>query len=271
MPPVMQSTELNGRLKCADYAIIRTTKETETPHNFAGAIYTALLAEDPDSKPMIGRLKLEIGQTVWVDAPTVVSAGFVFLIIKPTKSLSLDHGVTFERMARLEAENARLQQQIALSREIMETSKINYICPSRDCYEGFNDMKALKNHWKKREMKNGYEDPHVRFLERSKDHPAFFAAYQSGLESDLPVTRVPPDHTCFRRDFIISESRRDPPSLENLPSSMSECLNFLFFFFFLLLNETAMRHLVPHHQHTSINIFILSTGIVYISWSPIRN
>ncbi|OQD84600.1 hypothetical protein PENANT_c012G06498 [Penicillium antarcticum] len=196
---------------CADYAIIRTTKETETPHNFAGAIYTTLLAENTNSKPMIGRLRLEIGQTVWVEAPTTVSAGFVFLIIKPTTSLSLDHGVTFERLARLEAENARLQQQIALSREIMETSKINYICPSRDCYEGFNDMKALKNHWKKREIKNGYEDPHVRFLERSKDHPAFFAAYQDGLESDLPVTRVPPDHTCFRRDFIISESKRDPP------------------------------------------------------------
>ncbi|KAJ6029154.1 uncharacterized protein N7446_011502 [Penicillium canescens] len=202
---------------CADYAIIRTTKETKTPYNYAGATYTALLTENIHSKRMIGQHRLEIGQTVWVEAPTVVSAGFVFLIIKPTTSLSLDHGVTFERMARLEAENARLQQQMALSREIMEKSKINYVCPSRDCYEGFNDMKALKNHWKKRQIKHGYEDPHVRFLERAKDHPAFFAAYQSGLESDLPVTRVPPDHTCFRRDFIVSESKRDPP----FPRSLS--------------------------------------------------
>jgi hypothetical protein len=207
---------------------------------------------------MIGQLRLEIGQTVWVEAPAVVSAGFVLLIIKPATSLSLDHGVTFERMARLEAENARLQRQMALSREIMEKSKINYVCPSRECYEGFNDMKALKNHWKKCQIKHGYEDPHVRFLERSKDHPAFFAAYQSGLESDLPVTRVPPDHTCFRRDFIISESKRDPPFPRSLSTSKGE---YLIFFF---VNRIELRYLVPErYKYNCLSGYLLGLPIVY--------
>ncbi|KAF7125756.1 hypothetical protein KXX16_003582 [Aspergillus fumigatus] len=65
----------------AEYALLRTLKDTSTPVNLSAAVYTVLRGTG-DSK--IGGINVVPGQSVWVECPTSLSADLIVMISKTT-------------------------------------------------------------------------------------------------------------------------------------------------------------------------------------------
>ncbi|EED15818.1 hypothetical protein TSTA_009400 [Talaromyces stipitatus ATCC 10500] len=68
----------------AEYALLRTVTTTNTPLNLSHAVYTVLRA---DGTPKIGGVPLRLTESIWIDRPVTVDAGFIFMICKPAEIL----------------------------------------------------------------------------------------------------------------------------------------------------------------------------------------
>jgi hypothetical protein len=66
--------------KIGMFTLLRTHKQTTTPHNFSRGIYTALRV---DRVGKIGHKEVTSAKSIWVDRQTALSAGLILLITCP--------------------------------------------------------------------------------------------------------------------------------------------------------------------------------------------
>ncbi|RAK98696.1 uncharacterized protein BO80DRAFT_457046 [Aspergillus ibericus CBS 121593] len=97
---------------------------------------------------------------------------------------------------------SHLQTQLDTFKEIIEKSRINYICPQ--CLKGFPRPDVLRQHFQSEK-----DDIHQGLAMKDTDFGTFYVNYQIAIKAFLPASLLRYGPDCFKPNFVVEHYKDD--------------------------------------------------------------